>query len=41
MEEYITCMEKVMRCYVKRLQWLLSGESDYSLEKREEPEREW
>ncbi|XP_051003135.1 von Willebrand factor A domain-containing protein 3A [Acomys russatus] len=25
MEAYITCMEKVMRCYVQRLQWLLSG----------------
>ncbi|CAO2583081.1 von Willebrand factor A domain-containing protein 3A [Lemmus lemmus] len=25
MEMYITCMEKVMRCYVQRLQWLLSG----------------
>ncbi|XP_052568580.1 modulator of smoothened protein isoform X15 [Peromyscus californicus insignis] len=25
MEEYITCMEKMLRCYVKRLQWLLSG----------------
>ncbi|MEJ1273892.1 von Willebrand factor A domain containing 3A [Cricetulus griseus] len=25
METYITCMEKVMRCYVQRLQWLLSG----------------
>ncbi|XP_028620040.1 von Willebrand factor A domain-containing protein 3A [Grammomys surdaster] len=25
MEAYITCMEKVMRCYVQRLHWLLSG----------------
>nr|XP_034372547.1 von Willebrand factor A domain-containing protein 3A [Arvicanthis niloticus] len=25
METYITCMEKVMRCYVQRLHWLLSG----------------
>ncbi|KAL6087754.1 hypothetical protein STEG23_008054, partial [Scotinomys teguina] len=25
MEMYITCLEKVMRCYVQRLQWLLSG----------------
>ncbi|XP_040611258.1 von Willebrand factor A domain-containing protein 3A [Mesocricetus auratus] len=25
METYIACMEKVMRCYVQRLQWLLSG----------------
>uniref|UniRef100_A0A8C5L8C2 von Willebrand factor A domain containing 3A n=1 Tax=Jaculus jaculus TaxID=51337 RepID=A0A8C5L8C2_JACJA len=25
MEAYITCMEKVMRRYVQRLQWLLSG----------------
>lgn len=33
METYITSMEKVMRGYVKRLQWLLSG--------KEEPERKW
>ncbi|KAF7465954.1 hypothetical protein GHT09_003402 [Marmota monax] len=25
MEAYISCLEKVMRCYVQRLQWLLSG----------------
>lgn len=25
-EAYITHLEKVMRCYVQRLQWLLSGE---------------
>ncbi|XP_029335195.1 von Willebrand factor A domain-containing protein 3A [Mus caroli] len=25
METYITCMEKVTRCYVQRLHWLLSG----------------
>lgn len=30
METYITCMEKVTRCYVQRLHWLLSGECDYS-----------
>ncbi|XP_035877287.1 von Willebrand factor A domain-containing protein 3A isoform X2 [Phyllostomus discolor] len=24
-EVYITCLKKVMRCYVQRLQWLLSG----------------
>ena len=41
METYITSMEKVMRGYVQRLQWLLSGESDYIPERWEEPERKW
>lgn len=26
-EVYITCLEKVMKRYVQRLQWLLSGEA--------------
>jgi hypothetical protein len=26
MEVYISDLEKVMHCYVQRLQWLLSGE---------------
>lgn len=41
METYITSMEKVMRGYVQRLQWLLSGKSDNSWERWEEPERKW
>lgn len=39
METYITGLEKVMRCYVQRLHWLLSGECDYSPERWEGPER--